>query len=278
VYTSFNPNQQAANENIKSLQDCISEIRLWMNCNFLKLNDDKTEFMLIGSKQQLNKVSIDHIKIGDSSVQTVQKVRNLGVMLDSSMTLEAHVSSIVKSSSYHIRNLGHIRKYLTTEATEQLVHAFITSRLDMGNSLLFGLPQEQIKRLQLRQNIAARIVTRTKPTEHITPILVALHWLPVQLRIQYKILLLTYRAIHGQAPTYISDLITSYVSNRQGLRSAGKSLLTESRSNRTWGDRSFSHSSPQLWNSLPENIRVSESLDSFKRLLKTFLMTKFLSS
>ena len=126
--------------------------------------------MLIGSRQQLDKISVKSVQIGDSLVQPVQKVRNLGVMMDSSLTLHSHVSSIVKSSSYHIRNFGRIRKYLTTKATEQLVHAFITSRLHMGNSLLFGLPQQEIKRLQIRQNIAARIVTLTKPREHISPV------------------------------------------------------------------------------------------------------------
>ena len=278
LYVSFNPDSKSANASISTLQECVSEIREWMKCNFLKLNDDKTEFMLIGSRQQLDKISVKSVQIGDSLVQPVQKVRNLGVMMDSSLTLHSHVSSIVKSSSYHIRNLGRIRKYLTPKATEQLVHAFITSRLDMGNALLFGLPQQEIKRLQIRQNIAARIVTRTKPREHISPVLVDLHWLPVHFRIRYKILLLTYRALNGQSPTYISDLITVHTATRQGLRSAGQTLLSTPRFNRSWGDRSFANSAPHLWNSLPENIKSSTSLDSFKRLVKTHLMTSFIST
>ena len=93
------------------------------------------------------------------------------------MTPNRHISEIRKSSSFHLRNMGLIRKYLTNDATEQLLHAFVTSRPDMGNSLLYGLPALQIKRRSRLQNIAARIITRTKPTEHITPVLRDLHWL-----------------------------------------------------------------------------------------------------
>ena len=272
IYLSFDASEKSVNDSIHSLEACIVEIRHWMRNNYLKLNDSKTEFILIGSRHKLDKIKDIHIKIGDSIIAPVRQVRNLGVIMDDSMTLTSHVSSTVKSASFQIRNLGRIRKFLTPQATEQLVHAYVTSRLDMGNSLLFNLPKEQIHRLQLKQNMAARLITRTKPSAHITPILFDLHWLPVQLRIEFKILLLTYRAVNGLAPSYITELVVPYTSTRTGLRSADKHLLTEPKTSRSWGNRAFSASAPRLWNSLPIEIRSCSSLCSFKSMLKTHLM------
>jgi hypothetical protein len=272
IYLSFDASQEAATESIHRLESCIQEIRQWMKINFLKLNDNKTEFILIGSQQKLNKITDLHITIGDSVIPPAEQVRNLGVIMDASMTLTSHVSSIIKSASFQIRNLGRIRNFLSEQATEQLVHAFITSRLDMGNSLLAGLPKNQIHRLQLKQNMAARLVTRTKPSDHITPVLFDLHWLPVHLRVQYKLLLLTYRAVNDQAPSYITELLAPYNPPRSGLRSAAKHLLLESKSCRSWGDRAFSVAAPRLWNALPHHVRVSSSLESFKSVLKTHFM------
>ncbi|PIK50955.1 hypothetical protein BSL78_12172 [Apostichopus japonicus] len=148
LHMSFKPTQKCANQSIKNIEFCICEIRKWMQENFLKLNDDKTEFVLFGSRQQLSKVHVPHITIGDSDITLAASARNLGVIFDSSMSLKNHVSNIVRSASFHIRNIGRIRKYLNPRATEQIVHSFVTSRLDMGNSLLFGLPQVQIIRLK----------------------------------------------------------------------------------------------------------------------------------
>ena len=115
------------------------------------------------------------------------------------------ISKICKSSHYHLRNIGKIRKYLDESSTETLIHAFVTSKLDYCNALLNGLPKYQINRLQLVLNTAARVVTHTRKFEHITPVLIGLHWLPVSYRITFKILLLTYKALNNLAPSYLSD-------------------------------------------------------------------------
>ena len=138
----------------------------------------------------------------------------------------------------------------------------------MGNAIPFGLPKDQIQRLQLKQNTAARLVTRTKPSEHISPVLFDLHWLPVNFRIQYKLMLLTYRVVNGIAPPYIYELLDFYNPTRPGLRSANKTLLVQPKSTRSWGDRAFSVAAPRIWNSLPNFIRCCSSIESFKSLLK----------
>ncbi len=117
------------------------------------------------------------------------------------------LSFAIKSCNMQLRAIGRARKFLTTEATEKVLHAFVSSRLDSGNSILYGLPEYQIGRLQRLQNTAARILTRTKKFEHITPILHSLHWLPIANRIEFKILTLAHKCLHNQAPAYLSDLI-----------------------------------------------------------------------
>ena len=130
-----------------------------------------------------------------------------------------HVNNVCKSAFYHLRTILRIRKYVSTQTTEILIHAFVTSKLDHCNSLLYNVPKNVIKKLQSVQNAAARLITRSRKCHHITPILLDLHWLPVSERIKFKILLLTFKALHQQSPTYIQDLITRYLPSRS-LRSS----------------------------------------------------------
>ncbi|PIK34106.1 hypothetical protein BSL78_29072 [Apostichopus japonicus] len=149
--------------------------------------------------------------------------KSIGVIMDKHASMEDHITSVCRSAQYHLYNIGRIRKYLTREATEQLIHAFITSKLDYCNALFCGLPVKQIKRLQRLQNIAARIVTLTKHLS-FTPILHELHWLPVSQRIRFKVLLLVFKCQNNMAPPYLQDLIRLYQPTR-ALRSAGHSRL-----------------------------------------------------
>jgi len=128
---------------------------------------------------------------------------DLGVAMDSNLKMTHHINKVCKSASHAIRNIGRIRKYLGKENCEKLIYAFVTSRLDCCNSIFYGLPMSELSKLQRLQNSAARLVTIVKKTDHITPVLRNLHWLPVQSRITYKILLLTYKALNGMAPIYI---------------------------------------------------------------------------
>ena len=197
--------------------------------------------------------------------------RNIAVTFDSTMSMLPHVNSVCKSAFYYLRNISRIRKFLSLKTTEILVHAFVSSKIDYCNSLLYNVPKYVLQKLQSVQNASASLITCSRKYDHATPVLFDLHWLPVNERIKFKILLLTCKALHQQAPTYIQDLVTRY-SPLRTLRSSS-SLRTNPVIFNTKSSeyRAFTIAAPDLWNSLPDNIRSCDDLSTFKSLLKTYL-------
>ena len=254
-----------------SLIACLREIKDWMTTNFLKLNSNKTELMVVAPKSTLQKTGNLILSIDGCSICPSSQVRNLGVLLDPSLSFESHIKSVTKSAFFQLRNISRLRPSLSDTSAETLIHAFVTSRLDYCNGVLYGVSSKTLARLQYVQNSAARILTRTKPWQHITPTLQQLHWLPIKHCITFKVLLLTYKSLHGLAPSYLSDLLHPYTPTR-GLRSSDAGLLSTPHSKRsTISDRAFSVVAPRLWNSLPPSIRDSDSISLFKTRLKTHL-------
>ena len=161
------------------LEAYVKHIDSWMVLNRLKLNQDKTELLLINSRYRQS-LALTHLQGGEKKICPIESVRNLGVHFDQHARMHVHVKKVCQASFYHLRNISKIRRYLSQDTTEILIHAYITSKLDNCNSLLYGLPTYMINKLQIIQNAAARIVTFTKKTDHITPVLCKLHRLPVQ--------------------------------------------------------------------------------------------------
>ena len=194
-------------------------------------------------------------------------------MLDSQFAMDAQIRHLCKSMHFHLRNIGKIRNVLTVAATEQLVHSLVTACLDYCNSLLYGVPGYQIDCLQRMQNIAARIVTRCDRQDHITPVLKSLHWLPVKYRIDFKILLLTFKCLNNLAPSYLIDLVTSYHQERYATRRNSQRCLNKPPllKLKSYGERSFTFAAPTEWNKLPLEIKNASSIQCFKSLLKTHL-------
>lgn len=246
---SHNSHQQLLDTK-ECIERCVADIKRWMQANDLKLNQDKTETMLIHSKF---KAYIDPpiTQIGDDMIRVSSTATNLGFKFDKYLCCHDQIKQVCKSSFYFIRNIAKNRNYLTDSATESVVHAFITSKLDYCNSLYYGLPKYLLKRLQCIQNSAARLVVQASKFDHVTPVLIKLHWLPVRFRIMFKILLMVYKCLHDMVPPYLANVIKPRKTSRS-LRSTTMEYLEEQRSRLvTYGDRSFSVAGPKLWNNLP---------------------------
>ena len=191
AYVSFNlGNDDLLSSAQFSIEMCVKEINNWMILNGLKLNEEKTELLLLSSCYRPSP-SLEFVCVGGETIQPSSSVRNLGVILNPSVDMEDHIKKICH---FHLTNISKIRSYLDRDFTEAIIHAVVTSNLDYCNAILYGLPKVLLSCLQLVQKRAASIVTFTKKYEHITPSLIALHWLPVEYRIIYKILLLVYKA------------------------------------------------------------------------------------
>jgi hypothetical protein len=283
LYISMKPQEFL---NIKSaLCSTFQAISSWMSLNMLALNPSKTEFLLLGTPQQLQKVDNTTLPLTPDTVLTPAKsARNLGFVFDSTLSHHDHITSITKSCFCHIRDLRRIRPCLDHNTAANIATSLVQSKLDYCNSLYYGLPKLEINRLQNIQNALARVVAIQRRHEHVTPTLQALHWLKIPERIEYKLLSITYNTLHTSQPAYLSNLLTL-----QPPRSTRSSKLITLRlppitSNRAILNRSYSYLAPRLWNSLPPSLRTpkdpisstvnSLSRQSFLSNLKTYLFSR----
>ena len=241
----------------------------------LKLNDNKTELMLVTSKRTKHQHNLPtSITIGNTQISFKQSVKNLGFTLDSHLTMNAHVSNITRTCCFELRRLASIGRFLTSTATATLVSALALSRIDYCKSLLFGSTHDVTFHLQRMQNYAARVILRLSMSSSITTHLKSLHWLPVIVRSTYKIACLCYHFHSSTAPSYVADMLhrkPSHTSINHSSSCTMPLLNGPANSKATLGDRSFSFASSSIWISIPIDVRCAPSLSSFKSRLKTYL-------
>ena len=254
------------------LENCVSAVRSWMADNMLKLNDSKTEYLVLGSKYSLRQLPEDMktFNVGDELITASKSARNIGVIMDSTLSMDAEVAGISRACYMGLRKIGRIRQFISDETAETLVNAYITSKLDSNNALLFKISKTLINKLQWIQNNAARLISKKRKYDSVEQTRKQLHWLPVEYRIHYKIILLTFKCMNNLAPAYLSDLLVLYTPARS-LRSSDQHLLQERKSRTVFGDRAFAVCAPVLWNRLPLDLRALKNIDSFKTGLKTHL-------
>ncbi len=256
-----------------NMEGCIVDVRDFLFKNMLSNNGDKTEFLLVGSPQQLKKVDFDTIKVGNVDVKAVDKVRNLGVIFDKHMTMEAHVNKLSGTCFSNIKSLSDIRENISDDHAKIVTNAMVTSHLDYGNALLYGIHKKLTNKLQLVQNAAARVIDKKLKYDHITETRKKLHWLPMEARSKFKILKLTWQALNNMAPKYLENLISLKRPGIHNLRSNNRKLLEVPNrlNNSKYGDRAFVNAAPKLWNELPSDLQNAPSLTNFKKKLKTHL-------
>ena len=238
--------------------------------NRLKLNDDKTELIVFTPKRFKNLSETLKVTVGDIVINTSSIVRDLGVLLDDRVSMESHVLNLRKQAYFQIRTVAQIRPYINTETAKTLMRSLVLSRLDYCNSLLYGIPKYLLNQLQVVQNTAARIIYRLRRRDHITPALISLHWLPIDMRIRYKILLITFKCLRGIGPIYLASLL-SPVETGRSLRSSTEERLVCPLTRTNSGSRAFSSAAPVLWNALPSTLQNIQELDTFKNELKHHL-------
>jgi len=259
----------------EQLRDCVDEFVQWCASRRLQLNNDKTELIWFGSHTNLTKLAKVNccLSVGSAVIDPSAVVRDLGVLLDSELTLRQHVSKVTSSCYYQIRRLRQVSRYVGRENMMRLTSAFILSRLDYCNCILAGLPKSTLLSLQHVQNAAARLVLGLRSRDHISNGLRELHWLPVKSRIQFKLCLMMHMAHTGRCPSYIGDILqpVAAYSGRPGLRSASTAQYIKPKLRTVFGERAFSFAGPTAWNALPTHLHSIPSTATFKKHLKTFL-------
>ena len=249
----------------------------WMSSNRLRLNPLKTQFIWLGTRQQLAKLDMTALTAAFPHFVFSSVVRDLGVTLDQELTFAPHIHLLSRACYYQLRQLRTVARSLTLTASTTLIHAFVTARLDYCCSLYVGLPAARLESLDRVLRTAARLIGRIPKFGHITAFMRdVLHWLPLKQRIVYRIAALAWRCLLGLAPAYLRELCSPALSTRtsRSLRSAEQGVLAVpfSRTS-TRQNRAFSVVGPSTWNSLPLALRLLPRISSqtFYTQLKTAL-------
>ena len=244
----------------------MKRLSQWMNEYFLKLNPSKTEIIFLCPPHLESVPKLNGVVIDGQCIRFSEKVELLGVQIDKSLNFDYHVAQLLSSCHYHLNNISKIKRYLTRADTEKLVHAFISSKLDYSNSVLNGISLSVSTKLQSIQNRAARIVLNLPPRVSVNDdMFEELHWLKLDKRIVFKILLLTHKFFLNTAPTYVADKVFVIDCDERLLNV----IYLDSRH----GRRSFSFCAPRYWNCLPKDIRTLNNTLKFKSCIKTVLFT-----
>ena len=269
VYFAFDVH--SPNPNMSAVKCCFLEIKQWMTVNFLKLNDDKTEFIDIGPYIS----PIQNLDLGELCISPVEKAKNLGFWFDHQLKLDAQINAVSQMCYLNQRNLSRIGSKLSHELKVQLVHGNILCFIDYCNSVYSKLTERNIQKLQKIQNNAVRFIYGLYGKSGrvpITPYLKKLHFLPVRFRIKFKLSLLVFKCINDLAPSYLKDLIFLRETKRRSSRLDDDFFLLKVPPcpNFTKSQGAFSYIAPKTWNEIPYHIRSMSNIHDFKKALKTF--------
>ena len=258
----------------------MSDIKIWMARRKLKLNEGKTEIIIVrGNLRNDLRADFGMLHFENTQLVPCECAKNLVVVLDSTLSFRPHiVDSVLKICNFHIRNLYMIRNFINRDNLLSLVHSLIVSKIGYCNSLLVGLPKVTLKKVQSILNRAARLIYSLPPQVPTTPFMMKLHWLPVKARVEFKICLITFRALKFNQPLYIRELLSlPPVEPVMSLRSSDdRCHLCEPRAvgESNFANRPFSYVAPRLYNKLPLSLKQIESVDIFKKQLKSIFFSR----
>ena len=247
------------------VEKCMDEIIKWSCEHYMKINPDKTEILLLRPPTLNNEVIINGILYREQCIRFSDSVKNVGVYIDNNMNMDKHVNTVVSHCYKILKDIGRIKRFLSRQRLEQLIHAIISHRLDYCNSVLINISKENIFKLQKVQNAAARIILGRRRHESAREALKELHWLNIDARITFKILLIVFKVLRRNC-----NMSLTYKSSN--ARPERDLLLLQTPHFKTqYGRRTFEYNGARLWNALPLNIRTEENIEIYKKKIKTML-------
>ncbi len=248
------------------LSDCLRHIIDWNNAHFMKINPDKTEIMLLRPSSLNKDVIINGFIFEGQCIRFSSEVKNVGVWIDKNLIMDKHINYIASHCYKILKDIGRIKKHLQKSHLERLVHAVIASRLDYCNSLFVNISKDNIYKLQKVQNAAAKIILGWRRRDSASSALKELHWLNVDARITFKILLLVFKVLKGKCS---KNLELKY----KGFNGRPDDYLMLQTPNfkTVYGTRLFEYNGSRLWNALPAATRAEEDIEKYKGTLKTIL-------
>ena len=258
-------------DDLKSrLEITVKELQAWFSANSLKMNEGKTDFMLVGSRQNLKKSINFSFKIGDSTVRPSEKVKVLGVIIDAGLSWGAHVTAVVQKCNRIFVTLYKFRHYFSSDVMKIIIQAYVFPHIIYCLSVWAAAAKGQLHKIQKVINFAARLVTGLKKHEHITPALKSLNWPKIETLVVHHDLMKVFRALmHDDSPVAIREMFTrrSDVSQRQ-TRASERGDLHVSKCNQSASQRVFSHRAALAWSALPLSIRDKPTVNAFKAALQ----------
>ena len=261
IKDSFKPNADQESRVIQTLEKYTSDIKDWMDANWLCMNSAKTEFLLVGSRKQLLNCVSAEINVSGEIVKHSECIRYLGACVDDKLNFKIHIASKCQIAMWNLEKLKAICNILTEETCKTLVMGLVISHLDYANAILVGLSETDIHKLQQVQNMVAKLIFNKNKYDSVTECFKKLHWLPIKTRIHFKILTLTYKCLNNQAPEYLSNLLTINETNDRQLRTSSqyRKLIVPFVRLQTFAARSFSVTAPGLWNGILNYIKQSST-------------------
>ena len=254
---------------IKRIEQKLDEVKTWMSANRLKMNDGKTEIIFFGSKSNLSKVTTTEVRIGNDYISPSPFVKYLGAWLDSTMSMKKFISEKCKIAHLNIHNIKTIRKCIDEITCKTLMHSLVLSHLDYSNAILFGIPEIEITKLYSIQKMAAKTILKLGHNDSATEALFKLHWLPIPYRIKHKLLCFIYKTLNDAAPNFLKELL-KYKDTPYTTRAEKNLELEVPFKVKGPAKKAFGVAGPELWNTVPLDIRNAGSFEVFKKMLKTY--------
>jgi hypothetical protein len=257
---------------IQQIESCIRDVQTWLSQNELVMNIQKTEFIILGTKASSVNTSLT---INGDTIPAKSSVRDLGVHLDSSLSMETQVNITCRSAFHYLKVISRQRPYLDKRNAAMLIQSLVLSRLDFCAPLLCGITKKLQRKVQRAINYSVRVVECLKSHDHISSALREHDWLPAGLRIRYRLALLTRSILSTGHPKILATLLVPQHNHSQaGVRtrsSFDSTLLVIPRSRTRKGEATFRVAAPTVWNSLPQSVRTAKSTTMFKATLLSHL-------